>query len=364
MLQSLTIRDVVLIEALDLDFEQGLVVITGETGAGKSILLDALGLALGKRASSALVRQGASQASVTASFRADTAITALLAANALDHEPSEPVIVRRTVKSDGGSRSWINDQPVSSGLLRDVGEYLVEIHGQHDDRGLLVSAGHRALLDAFGQISSAACAAAFRAMRAAEDALSSARTTLADADRDRAYLAHAVAELDVFAPKPDEEATLAEARSLMQRGEKLSGELAELGALLEGADGALPKLRAAGRILDRVARDYDPLADALAAIDRAILEGALAEEQVRRVGDSLIFNPSQLEAGRSATVRSEGIGAQAPGCAGRLSCGYGATSRATADHRRQRRGDRSSRSRCRCCARRLSARSRRDNRSA
>ena len=150
MLTSLSIRDVVLIEALDLDFGDGLGVLTGETGAGKSILLDALGLALGARGESGLVRQGAAQAVVSASFdtpHADGPIASLLAQNGLDVEPGEPLIIRRIVKSDGGSRAFVNDQPASAGLLRELAAHLVEIHGQHDDRGLLNPRGHRALLD-------------------------------------------------------------------------------------------------------------------------------------------------------------------------------------------------------------------------
>ncbi len=137
MLTSLSIRDVVLIEALDLDFANGLGVLTGETGAGKSILLDALGLALGDRADSGLVRQGCAQASVTASFFAPESALQLLTSNDLNIGMGEELIVRRTVKADGGSRAWINDQPVSAALLRELGGSLVEIHGQHDDRGLI-----------------------------------------------------------------------------------------------------------------------------------------------------------------------------------------------------------------------------------
>jgi DNA repair protein RecN (Recombination protein N) len=296
VLQSLAIRDVVLIEALELEFRCGLVVITGETGAGKSILLDALGLALGSRAASGLVRQGATQASVTAIFDHTTTVATLLAENDLDADPLEPLIIRRTVKADGGSRAWINDQPVSGALLRDVGAELVEIHGQHDDRGLLAPVGHRALLDAFGRIDTAPVAAAFRAMRDADSALATARNALDDAERDRDYLSHAVAELDAFAPQPGEEETLATARMAMQRGEKLSGELVELLALVEGNEGALPKLRSAARALDRVTRDHPVLAEALAALDRAIIEGAAAEDLLRRAVDGLVFDPARLEA--------------------------------------------------------------------
>ncbi|MDB5713411.1 MAG: recN [Sphingomonadales bacterium] len=295
MLLSLSIRDVVLIEALDLEFRPGLVVITGETGAGKSILLDALGLALGDRAASGLVRQGASQASVTATFEHDIDAATILTANDIDCDPSEPLIVRRTLKSDGKSRAFVNDQPVSGALLREFGARLVEIHGQHDDRGLLAPTGHRTLLDAFGKIDSTTAGKSFAAMRAADVALETAKTALDDATRDRDWLTHTVAELDAFDPEPGEEEQLAERRANMQRGERLSGELEDIMALVEGSEGALPKLRAAARALDRVAREHSTLAEALAAIDRAIIEGAVAEEQLQRAASLHVFDPAQLE---------------------------------------------------------------------
>ncbi|MBA3898050.1 MAG: AAA family ATPase, partial [Sphingomonadaceae bacterium] len=185
MLKSLSIRDVVLIEALELDFTGGLVVITGETGAGKSILLDALGLALGARAASGLVRQGAAQASVTATFNFDAGVATQLDENGIKHDRQEPLIVRRTLRADGGSRAFVNDVAVSGALLREVGDALVEFHGQHDDRGLLAPAGHRALLDAFGAIDTRGAAAAFAAMRSAEGALATAREALAHSEVDR-----------------------------------------------------------------------------------------------------------------------------------------------------------------------------------
>ncbi len=296
MLQSLAIRDVVLIEALDLNFACGLVVITGETGAGKSILLDALGLALGSRAATGLVRQGAAQASVTATFDFENAIADVLVANDLDADPSEPLIIRRTVKADGGSRAFVNDQPVSGAFLRDIGARLVEIHGQHDDRGLLAPAGHRALLDAFAKVDLAPVTSAFRTMRDVETALETAQQSLMDAERDRDWLSHTVAELDAFSPEPGEEETLATARATMQRGERLSGELEELAGFIEGADGALPKLRAAARTLDRVARDHPTLAEALAAIDRAIIETSMAEDQLAAAARAHVYDPARLEA--------------------------------------------------------------------
>ena len=296
MLQSLTIRDVVLIEALDLSFEAGLVVITGETGAGKSILLDALGLALGARAATGLVRQGAAQASVTATFDHASAVAALLVDNAFEIDSADALIVRRIVKADGGSRAFVNDQPVSGALLREIGALLVEIHGQHDDRGLLAPAGHRALLDAFAKVDVGPVSAAFGVMRTVEAALAAARGALDAAERDRDWLVHTVAELDAFAPVAGEEEVLAEVRAASQRGERLAGELDELTALIEGADGALPKLRAAARALDRVARDHPALGEALSALDRAIIEGSVAEEQLRAAGDALSFDPRRLEA--------------------------------------------------------------------
>jgi DNA repair protein RecN (Recombination protein N) len=298
MLTSLAIRDVVLIEALELDFGAGLGVLTGETGAGKSILLDALGLALGARADSGLVRQGAAQAVVTASF--DTPhdggpIASLLAENALEIDPGEPLIIRRIVKADGGSRGFVNDQPASAGLLRELAQYLVEVHGQHDDRGLLNPRGHRALLDAFGRCHAGLVAQAYRAWRDAEDALAVARAEIDAAARDRDYLAHAVAELRQLAPEPGEEETLAERRRSMQRAEKIAEDMVALDDYLAGSDGGLARLRQAARVLERIADAHPALGEALAALDRAINEGALAEDQLAAARAALMFDPRALE---------------------------------------------------------------------
>ena len=296
MLTSLSIRDVVLIEALDLDFANGLGVLTGETGAGKSILLDALGLALGDRADSGLVRQGCAQASVTASFSAPESALQLLTSNDLNIGMGEELIVRRTVKADGGSRAWINDQPVSAALLRELGGSLVEIHGQHDDRGLINPKGHRDLLDSFARADTAAVRLSHAAWRNAEATLATARQALEDAERDREWLAHAVAELKAFAPQPGEEDELAGRRALMQRGEKIAAELAAITELVEGSDGALSQLRQAARILDRISKDHQTLSDALAAVDRAIIESGMAEDKLREAGHALSFDPASLEA--------------------------------------------------------------------
>jgi DNA repair protein RecN (Recombination protein N) len=298
MLTTLAIRDVVLIEALELDFGAGLGVLTGETGAGKSILLDALGLALGARADSGLVRQGAGQAVVTASF--DTPhvggpIASLLAENGLDIDPGDPLIIRRIVKADGGSRGFVNDQPASAGLLRELSQHLVEVHGQHDDRGLLAPSGHRALLDSFGRSSAGAVAQAYRGWRDAQDALAVARAEIDTAARDRDYLAHAVAELTQLAPEPGEEETLAERRRTMQRAEKIADDLAALDTYLGGSDGGAAQMRQAARVLQRIADAHPALADALEALDRAINEGALAEDSLTAARNALAFDPRALE---------------------------------------------------------------------
>jgi len=296
VLTRLSIRDVVLIEALDLDFARGLAVLTGETGAGKSILLDALGLALGDRASASLVRHGATEARVTASFDAPAAALAVLTAADITIEPGEPLIIRRVVKADGGSRALVNDQPVSAALLRELGALLVEIHGQHDDRGLVNPRGHRDLLDAFAGADVGAVKAAHTAWQAAVAALDEAHDTLDHAARDHDYLTHAVGELRALAPEPGEEETLATRRATMQRGAKVAADLESIAALIEDADGGLAKLRLAARGLDRIAPEHPLLADALAAVDAAIIEGSMAEDKLRAAREALAFDPVQLEA--------------------------------------------------------------------
>ena len=296
MLTALSIRDVVLIEALDLDFGGGLGVLTGETGAGKSILLDALGLALGGRGDSGLVRHGAGQAVVTASFDPpDAALTALLDDNGVEVEPGEPLLVRRIVKADGGSRAFINSQPAAAGLLREIAPRLVEIHGQHDDRGLLTPGAHRALLDFFARVAAGPTGRAWAALRDAEGALSGARAEIEATARDRDWLEHAVAELVALAPEPGEEEALADKRRSMQRAEKVADDLEAIDAHLEGSDGGLSKLRQAARVLERVAGDHPALGEALAAVDRAVIEGAVAEEKLRDARAALRFDPRTLE---------------------------------------------------------------------
>lgn len=298
MLTALSIRDVVLIEALDLDFAVGLGVLTGETGAGKSILLDALGLAIGNRADSGLVRQGSERARVIASFAPlpnDHPALVLLDDAGIEIEPGEPIILRREVKRDGGSRGFIADQPASAALLRDVGATLVEIHGQHDERGLLNARGHRHMLDTFGRIDTAPVATAFAAMRAAQSALDSARAALASDVAEREWLDHAVAELTTLGAETGEEEALASTRSLMQKGARLADEMAEIERLLGGSDGAMASLRAATRRLDRLAGEHALFAAALAGFDRAIIEASEGEDALTRAADALRFDPAELD---------------------------------------------------------------------
>jgi DNA repair protein RecN (Recombination protein N) len=297
VLTNLSIRDVVLIESLDLEFGPGLGVLTGETGAGKSILLDALGLALGARADSGLVRRGQPQAVVTVSFELPPGHPAgrLLVENGLEGEPGEPLVIRRIVKADGGSRALVNDQSASVALVRDLGALLVEIHGQHDDRGLLNPRGHRALLDSFGGIDTCEAEAAHRAWTEAEESLAGAREALALAARDRDWLDHAAAELERLAPRPGEEEALAALRSDMQKGARLADDIAVAGQMLEGSEGGVSLLRQAARRLERIAGEDERLADALAALDRALIEAGDAEDRLAAAAEALACDPARLE---------------------------------------------------------------------
>lgn len=298
MLQSLSIRDIVLIEALDLEFGSGLTVLTGETGAGKSILLDSLGLALGNRADSGLVRQGTGKAQVTASFEPPaegSKLAATLAENDIEIEPGEPLIIKRSVKADGGSRAFINDQPCSATLLRTVGGQLIEIHGQHDDRGLINPKGHRALLDIFAGVEAKAVGDAFTAWQTAKAALEQARQDQEAAENDREYLEHSVAELSKFAPQPGEEQELALDRATMMKGEKLTGDLEAIRAAFDGSDGGLASLRSAARRLDMIADDHPLLKEALESLDRSIIDASEAEEKLNDAAAALSFDPQRLD---------------------------------------------------------------------
>jgi DNA repair protein RecN (Recombination protein N) len=309
MLTGLSIRDVVLIESLDLEFGAGLGVLTGETGAGKSILLDALGLALGARADSGLVRSGQAQAVVSVSF--DLASThparALLADNGLDGEPGEPLVIRRIVKADGGSRALVNDQSASVTLLRELGSMLVEIHGQHDDRGLLNPRGHRALLDTFGRIDTSLSETAFRGWAEAEAALARTKEDLEVAARDREWLEHSVAELTKLAAEPGEEEALASLRANMQKGARLAEDIGAVSELLDGSDGGLSLLRQAARRLERVGGEHEKLSEALAALDRALIEASDAEDRLAEASEAMAHDPARLDEAETRLFEIRGL---------------------------------------------------------
>jgi DNA repair protein RecN (Recombination protein N) len=298
MLTRLAIRNIVLIEALDLAFPGGLGVLTGETGAGKSILLDALGLVLGNRADSGLLRAGEERASVTATFEfaeLPALVREVLGEAELEIEPGEPLILRRTLRSDGASKAFVNDQPAGAALLRELAPALVELHGQHDDRGLVNPRGHRALLDRYAGADVAGVEAAWREWRTAETRLAEARAGIAQAKADQDLLIAYVAELAALEPQEGEEEALAGARTDMQKGERLSGDLEELRVLWDGSDSALATLRGAARRLDRIAGEHPLLAEALAALDRAVIEAGEAETRLEAAANALTHDPAELD---------------------------------------------------------------------
>jgi DNA repair protein RecN (Recombination protein N) len=297
MLRHLAVHNVVLVERLELEFERGLGVLTGETGAGKSILLDALGLALGARGDTGLVRSGQDSATVSAEIHlpAGHPVLTLLGEQGIDHESGEPLVVRRTLRSDGGSRAFVGGSAVPAGLLRDAGALAIEIHGQQDDRGLLNPKGHRALLDAFGKLDVGPVESAWAEVTRIEADLSEARAAAAAAERDREWLEHASAEIAQLAPEPGEETRLAEDRAAMQAGLKAGESLAGLDDLLGGSDGALARLRQAARRIERGAADHPLLAEALASLDRAVIEASEAESRIESAAGALAFDPARLE---------------------------------------------------------------------
>ena len=302
MLIALSIRDVVLIERLDLEFGAGLSVLTGETGAGKSILLDALGLALGARGEAGLVRRGAEKATVTAAFDIPAKHPArkLLADNEIapSGDGEDTLVLKRVLGADGRSRAFVNDQPAGVGLLRQLGDLLVEIHGQHDAHGLLDTATHRGLLDSYGghEALLAGVRKAHEAWQACRKAEDDARAEAETARRDEEFLRHALAELDKMAPQPGEETQLAEQRSFMQGGAKLSEALqAALNELTEGR-AVVSALNAAHRLVDRAAaKAGDRLAAALQSLAAATVEASEAVAQIELVLADLDSDPQKLD---------------------------------------------------------------------
>lgn len=300
MLESLSIRDIVLIERLDINFNDGLCVLTGETGAGKSILLDSLGLATGARAGASLVRKGAARAMVIAEFSLPVRHPArtILAEHDLDFEDDERLILRRTVSADGKSRAFVNDQPASVGLLKRLGDGLIEVHGQHDDRGLLDPSGHRDLVDAYGDNGDALATVetTSEALREAMDRLARAIEEVEAARRDEEYDRHALEELDRLTPGAGEEEELATERQLMMQGEKTSELLENVFEQL-GTDGGVDAtLRGALRKLERTDEAVRGLLeDVIAGLERAADEAAASIDALTAARRRLEFDPNRLE---------------------------------------------------------------------
>ena len=302
MLLSLSIRDFVLIEKLDLNFASAagseLNALTGETGAGKSILIDALGLALGARADSAAVRRGAAQASVAAAFDLPRSHPArgLLAEHGIDDE--EALTLRRTVGADGRGRVFVNDQPATVALLRRLGDTLVEIQGQMEQHGLLDMTTHRVALDAFGGLEKQAVAVrdAWQAWRAAEQAHADAEEAVQAARRDEAFLRHAVKELEALAPKPDDEVVLSGERQMLRQGGALGEAVAQALGEFEHGRGIVSSLAAAHRLIERNAdKAAGRLDTAQSSLERALSEATEAQAQLEAARDAVEFDPTRLE---------------------------------------------------------------------
>ncbi len=298
MLARLSIRDIVLIERLDIEFGRGLAVLTGETGAGKSILLDAFALALGGRGDAGLVRHGAPQGQVTATFDIPKGhpATAILRENGLDD--GGEMILRRMQLSDGRTRAFINDQAVSIQTLRTMGAALVEIHGQHDERALVDASSHRRLLDAFAGLERdvAALETLWAARRIAEAALDDHRAGMEHAAREAGYLRHASDELKKLAPKDGEEILLAERRATMMQGEKIAGDLRDAQEAVSGDHSPIAALAAAVRRLERRAGNSPALVEpAVKSIDTAINALEEADQHLTAALAAADFDPSELE---------------------------------------------------------------------
>jgi DNA repair protein RecN (Recombination protein N) len=298
MLARLSIRDIVLIERLDIEFARGLAVLTGETGAGKSILLDAFALALGGRGDANLVRHGVEQGQVTATFdlaKGHPAL-AILAANGFDD--TGEMILRRVQLADGRTRAFINDQAISVQTLKAVGSALVEIHGQHDERALVDAATHRRLLDAFAGLEKdvVALESLWEARKAAYAVLDAHRANMERAARDADYLRHAADELKKLNPKDNEETTLAERRTGMMQGEKIAGDLREAQEAVSGPHSPISALAGAVRRLERRAGSSPALVEpAVKAIDIAINALEEADQHLTAALIAADFDPAELE---------------------------------------------------------------------
>ncbi|WP_425078601.1 DNA repair protein RecN [Ruegeria denitrificans] len=297
MLRALDIRDMLIIDRLELGFQPGLNALTGETGAGKSILLDSLGFVLGWRGRAELVRQGAAQGEVVAEFElsADHPAHAVLAEAGLPG--GQELILRRVNTAEGRKTAWVNDRRCSGEVLRALSETLIELHGQHDDRGLLNPRGHRAMLDEFAQVSEqlSNVRTAWAAMSRTRKALAETEAALAAVRSEEEFLRHAVAELDQLDPQPGEDAELDARRRMMQGAERIRDDVARAFALLSG-DGAEGAMSDAIRWLEGVSDNAGgQLEEPIAALGRAMIELGEAQDGVNACLQALDFNPAELE---------------------------------------------------------------------
>ena len=299
MLQSLSIRNVVLIDKLDLDFKSGLSVLTGETGAGKSILLDSLGLVLGNRAETSLIRQGEDKLSVTAQFslqKQTPALRALL--DEYEIEADDELLIKRSLTPDGNGKIFINDQPAGAKLFKEIGKYLVEVHGQFDNQGLLNPANHLDVLDAYGAYKPLVerTAAAFAAYKKARAARQEAEKNIARAKEDEENLRHWVDELEKMNPRPDEEDELGKKRQEMMNAEKIIDSLNyAYGALTERAD-VQGAIRSAQSAMDKantlVDGRYQTIIDML---DQALIDISETVNELEEVSHNVSLNQNELE---------------------------------------------------------------------
>ena len=298
MLVQLAIRDIVLIDRLELSFRDGLTVLTGETGAGKSILLDAFALALGGRGDGSLVREGEKQGQVTAVFDLAPDHPARAAAAAQDLEIDGDLLLRRVQMADGRTRAFLNDQPLSAQALRAIASSIVEIHGQHDERALVDPVAHRALLDAFGGLAGQAesVRAAFRAWRAVEAAHASEQARVDKARAEADFLQHSHAELSKLAAKPGEEAQLAAERSGMMQAEKVAADIREAHEAISGHGSPMAALSAVLRKLERrQAQAPDLIEPSVRALDEALVVLEQAQRSIEQALRDADFDPHALE---------------------------------------------------------------------
>jgi DNA repair protein RecN (Recombination protein N) len=302
MLISLSIRDIVLIEQLELEWRPQLCTLTGETGAGKSILLDSLGLAIGARGDAGLVRQGCQQGSVTAVFTLtpEHPVQDILRAHDLAgaQETADELILRRVQSSDGRSRAYCNDQAIGVGLLAEIGAQLVEIHGQNESQALTDAATQRRLLDRFGKLEGQAnsVAADYATMQAAQKQLDAYREAIEKARNDTDYLTYALKELRDLAPQADEETSLSDERILLMNAEKIASDLREAEQFLRGERGVETALNSALKRLERAAPQAAGLLDeAVSSIDRTLIEAREASEVLAVAMSRITHDPVRLE---------------------------------------------------------------------